>query len=171
MLNSGFTAGLDPPTAGCAWQLKQLLESNRGPRPISPPAPPVTAFTSLKVPCPAMNTADWSEVIPAIGAPAFALPLRTPGSVARDCAKASLELNTTVTSQKCFMAAVSSKRAEEIDDVLLAGGRQSVERAHDSIRFGSRVLRIRGAGVTLDCLDNVRRPAVMQEENTPHHTP
>ena len=36
--------GLDPPTAGCAWQLEQLLLLNRGPSPLC--APPVTDSTS-----------------------------------------------------------------------------------------------------------------------------
>jgi hypothetical protein len=35
----GLLAGLDPPTAGCAWQLEQLVELNRGPSPCGTPSP------------------------------------------------------------------------------------------------------------------------------------
>src|SRR5579872_775619 len=45
-LNWGFTAGPVPPTAGCAWQETQLLELNRGPRPLLPVALLETDSTS-----------------------------------------------------------------------------------------------------------------------------
>src|SRR5277367_5825440 len=44
--NCGLTAGPVPPTAGCAWHELQLLELNRGPRPLL--APPETDSTSWK---------------------------------------------------------------------------------------------------------------------------
>jgi len=45
-LNWGLVAAPDPPIAGCAWQELQLVELNRGPRPLL--APPETLSTSWK---------------------------------------------------------------------------------------------------------------------------
>jgi hypothetical protein len=49
-VNCGFETGLDPPVAGCAWQLPQLFELYPGPSPesVSPRAVPLTESRARK---------------------------------------------------------------------------------------------------------------------------
>src|SRR5207249_2567209 len=82
----GFTDGLVPPTAGCAWQPAQLSRLNLGPRPgsVSSPSivPPWTDCTSLKASRPASKNSPSKLLRPSIGLPAPGGSPRTPGSVA-----------------------------------------------------------------------------------------
>src|SRR5947209_2977523 len=81
-LNNGLVFGLEPPTAGEAWQLAQLLESKPGPR----PKVLGTLLISLKIPLNPEKSVVWFAVMPAIVPPAPTAPARTPGSTASDCA-------------------------------------------------------------------------------------
>src|SRR5262245_10184150 len=70
----GLTAGLVPPTAGCAWQPPQLSRFIVGPKPSS------TSSASLKSSLPATKAAICAGVNPANGAPEAAVPVLGPGS-------------------------------------------------------------------------------------------
>ena len=65
--------------AGCAWQLPQLLELKVGPSPLFAP---VTVSNVRKLACPSAKNSRSSALSEKSAVPAFAVPLRAPGSVA-----------------------------------------------------------------------------------------
>ena len=76
--------GLVPPMAGCEWQLPQLFELYRGPKPscgCMGRFPPIER-AAMKVAIPAANVADCPALRPGNGAPASIVSPRTPGSTA-----------------------------------------------------------------------------------------
>src|SRR5262249_9295834 len=80
----GFLLGLEPPRAGCRWQLPQLLLLNRGPRPL---LSPLIVCSSANWPCPLLKKLVNPVVVATdpSGKPAPTAPPRTPGSCAPDC--------------------------------------------------------------------------------------
>src|SRR5262249_25178602 len=74
----GFTTGLVPPTAGCAWHPAQLSRFIIG------PSPSATFSTSLKSSLPALNITSSGAVNPVRALPAPAAPPRPPGSLAAE---------------------------------------------------------------------------------------
>src|SRR5690349_11084168 len=78
--------GLVPPVAGCAWQLRQLSELNRGPSPASVSGiVPVTDWISENASKPASKNFASLRVNPETRAPAPAAPPRNPGSKGPSC--------------------------------------------------------------------------------------
>src|SRR5271167_1993880 len=75
---SGLAAGLDPPTLGCAWHDRQLLELKRAPSPLF--WPPVTDSIWTNLVSPSWKNAVSSGLSPFRPAPAPGAPARTPGS-------------------------------------------------------------------------------------------
>ena len=70
----GFTAGLVPPIAGCAWQPPQPSRFILGPKPSG------TSSSSSKSSCPRLKNSVSRAVNPAMGCPAPGGSPRTPGS-------------------------------------------------------------------------------------------
>src|SRR5262249_19522113 len=97
-VNCGFTAGLLPPTAGCAWQAAQLFSLKRGPSP-----PSAIVSISLKVARPSLKNARLPAGLfaatEARGPPAPAAPLRTLGSL---WANAVPTMNSAATARGNF---------------------------------------------------------------------
>src|ERR1051325_5208789 len=114
----GFWNGLEPPTAGWAWQAAQLREVERGPRPTpsSPERAPATESTSRK-----RSLASLKKLRMVAGLlasteeralPAPAAPPRTPGS---DCAIKGMVRRDTRTAMSTIrrdMASSSIKSRE-----------------------------------------------------------
>src|SRR5713101_8647168 len=98
---TGFPNGLVPPTVGCAWQLAQLSELNRGPSPLPVPGiVPLTESTSWKASKPASKNLLSLTVKPGIAAPAPGAPPRTPGSVAVNWASSITAIPATKSATK-----------------------------------------------------------------------
>src|SRR5262245_29608163 len=92
ILSCGLCLGLDPPGAGYAWQPPQLVPLKRGPRPAPgsiSPAIECTCWNALR------TLAKYWAFTLAMAPPAFAAPVRTPGSIARDGVSARLLRHAT----------------------------------------------------------------------------